>query len=269
MTEIQSLLSSLELERAETENQAKREFLARNQILWAGIDRTIAEVKAERQRMLDEQKRAEELRRRQEEEAQRKKEEERRREEEKRLADEARRNAEKAERERQQAERARQEAELKQSQVQEQQRIVEANRASAEQNALTSLQKNEQRWEKWVEHQRKTKTEVIERVKADDELRKNIGAFKRKITRRIGQIVNTRESIVNIVSTQCFLPVLFTKLKRGPVSLTDASHSRGSVHCAFTSDICCRTDIILARATNRLPLPSVAHLQVTAAPSSE
>jgi len=268
MTEIQSLLSSLELERAETENQAKREFLARNQILWAGIDRTIAEVKAERQRMLDEQKRAEEQRRRQEEEAQRKKEEERRREEEKRLADEAKRNAEKAERERQQAERARQEAELKQSQLQEQQRIVEANRASTEQNALTSLQKNGQRWEKWVEHQRKTKTEVIERVKADDGLRKNIGAFKRKITRRIGQIVNTRESIVNIVSAERSRMTI-TKLKREFVCSIDASHSRRSVHCSFASNFCRRTDTILARATDRLPLPPFPHLQITAASSSE
>jgi nucleoporin GLE1 len=192
MTEIQSLLSSLELERTEADNQAKREFHARNQLLWEGIDRTIAAVQAEKRRIAEEEKRQAEVRRKEEEEVQRKRDEERRREEEKRKAEEARRNAEKAERD----------AELKQTQAEEQQRLLEASRKNAEQNALTSLQKNEQRWEKWVEHQRRTKVEVIERVKADDGLKKNIGPIKRKITRRIGQIVNTRESIVGIVSSQ-------------------------------------------------------------------
>ena len=200
MTEIQSLLSSLELERTEADNQAKREFHARNQLLWDGIDRTIAAVQAEKKRIAEEERRQQEMRRKQEEDAQKKRDEERRKEEEKRKAEEARRNAENAERERQQAEQAKRDVELKQSQAEEQQRLIEASRASAEQNALTSLHKNEQRWEKWVEHQRKTKIEVIEQVKADDGLRKNIGPIKRKITRRIGQIVNTRESIVNIVS---------------------------------------------------------------------
>lgn len=200
MNEIQSLLSSLELERTEADNQAKREFHARNQLLWEGIDRTIAAVQAEKQRIEEEERRQSEARRKQEEDAQRRRDEERRKEEDKRKAEETRLNAEKAERERQAALKAKQEAELKKAQAEEQQKLLELGRASAEQNALASLQKNEQRWEKWVEHQRKTKAEVIERVKADEALRKNIGPIKRKTTRRIGQIVNTRESIVSIVS---------------------------------------------------------------------
>jgi nucleoporin GLE1 len=240
MTEIQSLLSSLELERTEADDQAKREFHARNQLLWEGIDRTIAAVQAEKRRTAEEEKRQAEVRRKEEEEVQKKRDEERRKEEEKRKAEEARRNAEKAERERQEAEKAKRDAELKQTQAEEQQRLLEASRKNAEQNALTSLQKNEQRWEKWVEHQRRTKIEVIERVKADDGLKKNIGPIKRKITRRIGQIVNTRESIVSIVSPRLSdlrITSPLTLVRVLPLAAIDPSHPRGPLRGAIPPSV--------------------------------
>jgi hypothetical protein len=204
MTEIQSLLNSLQIERIEADQKAQSEFQARNRVLWEGIDRTIAAVQAEERKLNDQKSKEEETRRREEEQIRQRAEEQKRQELARQKIEQERKAAAQAAKEREEAEKTRKVTELRALQIKEAERQAEIDRSSAEQNALTSLQKNEQRWEKWVEHQKKTKLEVIERVKADDTLRKAIGGPKRKITRRIGQIVNTRDSIVNIVSPLAF-----------------------------------------------------------------
>lgn len=234
INEIQSLLSTLQLERTEAENQAQRDFVARNQALWDGIDKAIALVQAQERKLAEERKREEEKKQREMEELKRKREQEQRAAEEKLKAEQAKLKAEEdrkkaeeeskrakeeqeraqaSEQQRQQAEQARLEKERKAAQANELAKRLEAERASVGEKAvLTSTSQNEKRWKKWVEHQRQTKDEVINRLKADDGLRKMVGAVKRKITRRIGQIVNTRESILKIVSTYWWMSALFAIL---------------------------------------------------------
>lgn len=55
-------------------------------------------------------------------------------------------------------------------------------------------------WKKWREVMATIKSGVIERVKQDDAMRKALRRAKNTITMRVGQVVNTRESILKIVS---------------------------------------------------------------------
>jgi nucleoporin GLE1 len=56
-------------------------------------------------------------------------------------------------------------------------------------------------WRRWTEKQKWMKKEVIEPVKADRELKTGLRMGMRLITRGLGQVVNTRESVVRVVST--------------------------------------------------------------------
>lgn len=58
-------------------------------------------------------------------------------------------------------------------------------------------------WQKWREVMGTVKAQVIENVKQDDAVRRGLRRSKNTITMRIGQVVNTRESIVKIVSVPC------------------------------------------------------------------
>lgn len=60
------------------------------------------------------------------------------------------------------------------------------------------LKRNE--WKKWREVMATIKSGVIERVKQDDAMRKALRRTKNTITMRVGQVVNTKESILKIVS---------------------------------------------------------------------
>jgi hypothetical protein len=60
------------------------------------------------------------------------------------------------------------------------------------------MKRNE--WKKWREVMMTIKAEVIEKVKQDDGIRRGLRRTKNTITMRIGQVVNTRESILKIVS---------------------------------------------------------------------
>lgn len=76
--------------------------------------------------------------------------------------------------------------------------------ALAAQAAATSaagelaIKRNE--WKKWREVMATIKEQVIEKVKQDDGIRRGLRRTKNTITMRMGQVVNTRESILKIVS---------------------------------------------------------------------
>lgn len=55
-------------------------------------------------------------------------------------------------------------------------------------------------WRTWVEKQKKFKTEVIEVVKADRAMKTGLRTVMRLITRGLGQVVNTREGVMRVVS---------------------------------------------------------------------
>ncbi len=55
-------------------------------------------------------------------------------------------------------------------------------------------------WGRWVERQKWMKKEVIEVVKADKTLRAGLKVGMRLITRGLGQVVNTKESVMRVVS---------------------------------------------------------------------
>lgn len=58
-------------------------------------------------------------------------------------------------------------------------------------------------WEEWVAQMREVKECVILRLNGDQDAKKGLNKVKRAITVRIGQVVNTRESILGIVSGFC------------------------------------------------------------------
>lgn len=68
---------------------------------------------------------------------------------------------------------------------------------------LDGLSTKRVEWEEWVEQMREVKENVILKLNGDQEAKKGLNKVKRAITVRIGQVVNTRESILGIVSVRC------------------------------------------------------------------
>jgi hypothetical protein len=71
---------------------------------------------------------------------------------------------------------------------------------------LDGLTTKRAEWEEWVAQMREVKECVILRLNGDQDAKKGLNKVKRAITVRIGQVVNTRESILGIVS--CFFGVV-------------------------------------------------------------
>lgn len=71
---------------------------------------------------------------------------------------------------------------------------------AATSNATGELVMKRNEWRKWREVMATIKEQVIEKVKQDDATRRGLRRTKNTITMRIGQVVNTRESILKIVS---------------------------------------------------------------------
>lgn len=55
-------------------------------------------------------------------------------------------------------------------------------------------------WENWVKVQKRMKVEVIEPVKANRDVRSGLRMSMRLITRGLGQVVNTKQDILRVVS---------------------------------------------------------------------
>lgn len=56
-------------------------------------------------------------------------------------------------------------------------------------------------WRKWVEKQRGMKKEVIDVIKADKATRTGLRTSMRLITRNMGQVTNSKETILRVVSS--------------------------------------------------------------------
>ena len=113
-----------------------------------------------------------------------------------------------AERERMAKEKAADEAKRS---AEEKEAAAEANEKAAEQEKKAAEKgKVGSEWRSWVEKQRWMKKEVIEPVKSDRALRTSLRQGMRLITRGLGQVVNTKESIVRVVSD---IPVILADEK--------------------------------------------------------
>lgn len=191
--EIQHLLERMRLQRQNEEKQEREAFEARNEALWESIEKGIrdaerardATIKAERdrQKAAQEQKEAAENRARQAREA-----------EEKRARDE------------QQAEEARKrEAEAKSATDAQAAQAREAAEAKDKEsggvgNALE--RQAQQEYGQWASKMAHIKEKVLPSVLANSEWRKQCFSAKRLITRGIGQLTNSRDEIVRIVSNE-------------------------------------------------------------------
>lgn len=91
---------------------------------------------------------------------------------------------------------------------------IEAARLQAEEQAAAATREAEEKaqreqgqtgdqWNKWVGVQKWMKSKVIEPVKADGETKRGLRGLMRGVTRGLGQVVNTRESILRVVSPSC------------------------------------------------------------------
>lgn len=81
-------------------------------------------------------------------------------------------------------------------------RELEAKNAQATEAAKAQEEKGKvgMEWKEWVEKKRWMKKEVIEVFKGDRELKTRMRTALRLTTRRLGQVVNTREDVVRVVS---------------------------------------------------------------------
>jgi len=99
-----------------------------------------------------------------------------------------------------------------QRQIEEEQAAREA-RESEERGATAARGAQEERakvtatkgkvgaeWQKWVGKQRSIKSQVIEPVKADRAVKTGLRTGMRLITRGLGQVVNTKEGVMRVVS---------------------------------------------------------------------
>lgn len=93
------------------------------------------------------------------------------------------------------AERERQEKEAKDAQAAAQ-REEDERKAAADTSSRAYHD-----WAKWVEIQKRMKAEVINPAKANREMRTALKPAMRFINRWIGQVVNTQEKIMEVVSS--------------------------------------------------------------------
>lgn len=120
--------------------------------------------------------------------------------------------ARKQEQERQAKEKAEQEANDRAAREQaevEAKAKEEAAKAEEEKRTAAAAESNRsvKEWKYWVQQQQRMKSEVIEVVKGNREERQSLRPAMRLITRGLGQVVNTKETIVRVVSSYfCHFP---------------------------------------------------------------
>ncbi|KAJ9094134.1 hypothetical protein QFC19_008086 [Naganishia cerealis] len=226
MEQVMGLLKGLEIRRMQEEKKQVEEFDKRNKALWDTIEQTIKSAEAAQAKVQAEREAAERREREIQEEKQRK---QRQAQEE---ADRKRREAEAAaaaveaakkqgreniereaaareEEKRQAAVKAAEERRLKQQQQAEAEAAASAQGRSevqAKTNAdavpaavpASELVIKRVEWQKWRQVMATVKDQVIEKVKQDDAMRRGLRRSKNTITMRIGQVVNTRESIIKV-----------------------------------------------------------------------
>ncbi|KAJ1019479.1 hypothetical protein NDA16_000790 [Ustilago loliicola] len=195
--EVEALLSSLNMRRAEEDAEVKRAFEARNKDLWSGIDASILAAENEARKVAAAEAARLEAARKTQEEAERKAVQARQAELE-RIEAEKKAAAAEAERKEQEAE----------AQAERQKRSeAEQAKAAAMGGAGDDIRKAAlQEYDGWMAKIRHIKTDVLPAISSSPDLRKQCFAAKRQITPKVGQLTNSRQEITRI--TQAIAAVL-------------------------------------------------------------
>lgn len=153
---------------------------------------TQAVIKLEQQRLEAEEKRRqeEEKRRREEAEKRRKEEEQRRKQEEERKRREAEEQKRKAE-----EERKRQEA---QKEVEKKQEEERQRQLASQLKCITNFTSIDQEFKKYKKDIADIKTQVVQTVTNDQVLKKQVGAYKRKLNVKFGQLLDLKQHLTTI-----------------------------------------------------------------------
>ncbi|WVW78289.1 hypothetical protein I302_100243 [Kwoniella bestiolae CBS 10118] len=189
--ELRKMLEGMTMKHSREEQEMEKQFKEREKKLWEDIDAAIKEV----------ERREAELAAATVAAAQRQKaEEDARRAQAEKLA-----LAHKAEEDKRAKEHAEKERQAQVARDQEEQRKAAADQAvKEEEEAKAKVAAEKDRaggeWRKWVEKQKWMKINVIEPVKGDRSIKTALRAGMRLMTRGLGQVVNTQESIVRVTN---------------------------------------------------------------------
>lgn len=193
---INALLERVELDRSRETEQAQKQFQDRNEALWRTIDQAIKAAESAQAQAAAQQRAAAEQKQR-EEQAEAKRRQEAQAAAKAKADAEARDKAEAEKRSREEAE-ARKKAEAEAAKKAQ----ADAQAAKASQDASSSLMSGlatkETEWREWRDRMLKVKNDVIAVVKADPVIKKEVRQNIRTIGVKVGQVVNTRESIIKI-----------------------------------------------------------------------
>ncbi|WWD21609.1 hypothetical protein CI109_106095 [Kwoniella shandongensis] len=201
--EMRRLLEGMAIKQNKEEEETARKFAEREKKLWADIDAAIKEVEKKQAELAAAAQAA--ARKQKEEEAARI------------AAAEKQAVAQKAEAERKTKEQAEKERLAREAKEAEDRRVAaEKEEQEARSKAAAEKGKAGGEWRKWVEKQKWMKSEVIEPVKADGEVKRGLRQGMRLITRGLGQVVNTQESIVRV--TNDLNAILIQQLPSPPTS---------------------------------------------------
>jgi len=210
------LLEAMAIKQHKDEEELSRKFAEREKRLWADIDAAIQEVeRQEAERIATEEAAAQKKRADESAKAQRTEQE----------AKAKREEAERAERERVEKERRAKEEGDRALEAETRRRDEEAARAQEANKARRAKGQTETEWKTWTEKQMWMKTEVIATVKADRQTMMALKAGMRLITRGLGQLVNTKETIIRVVCCSTFFILRWIWTYNRPENYTTSSAS--------------------------------------------
>lgn len=193
---INALLERVELDRSREAQQAQQDFQARNRALWQSIDQAIKAAETAQAQAAAQQRAAAEQKQR-EEQAEAKRRQEAQAAARAKAEEEARTKAEAEQRAKAAAE-ARAKAEQEASRKAEAEALAVKASQDASSSLMSGLSAKEMEWREWRDRMTKVKTDVIAVVKANPAMKKEVRQNIRTIGVKVGQVVNTRESIIKI-----------------------------------------------------------------------
>jgi hypothetical protein len=124
----------------------------------------------------------------------------------------------------------------------------EAKEAESAKKGQTSTE-----WRKWVEKQKWMKAQVIEVVKADKATKSALRVGMRLITRNLGQVTNTRDVVVRVVSQE--------KYPRDGMLMVDKRHPQDPGRATSASSLSILSGGARPIYAETLRLPPLASLQ--------
>jgi len=185
------LLEAMAIKQNQDEEEVSRKFAAREKQLWADIDAAIKEVERQEAARIAAEQEAEK-RKREEEAAKAQRAEE--------DAKSKREEAERKERERSENERRTREEGARAQEEETRRKAEETAREEEAERSRRAKSQTETEWKAWTDKQAWLKSEVIATIKGDRQTKMALKAGMRLITRGLGQVVNTKETIIRVVS---------------------------------------------------------------------